>query len=124
MIEVRAVADLEESLSAANANGIKFGEGCVYITATEKGQVLGHSFIRLGNETVTILSIKPTDFILFDFILRSSLHIAIERGARMAFYENTDALHLYSKLGFIEDKDKQTLIIGKLFESCSCCKND
>ena len=65
--------------------------------------------------------ISKEDLMLADGILRSALHVAAERSAMDAFYNDASDEGFYQKLGFIKSKEEKRLDIDKLFGGC-CCK--
>lgn len=103
-------------------NGFSFNENSGCLAAKEREEVLGYSLFYLDGEGMTVLKIAAGDLMLFDGILRSTLHIAAERGVMDAFYADTLNTENLEKLGFIKDRCEKRLDIDKLFKSSCCCK--
>ena len=114
-------AEIKEFFKKANLNTDE-NSGCV--VAKSNGDVLGFCLYKLTNEGITVIYIEPKDDLpLADGILRSALHIAASRNAMDARYEGVENENLFSKLGFILDKNEKRLDIEKLFRGCGCnCK--
>lgn len=122
MIEIKPVNDAEQIKSAFDKNNLVFTNKSIYVCARDKDKIFGECCMRVDNDEVYIMYISPqNDMMMFDGMLRSALHVGVERGARVAFYENTECEENYEILGFIADKHKRTLNIDKLFASCKCC---
>ncbi len=104
--------------------GIPFSDNCYCVLAADGDEVLGECLITVENDVVTIHSISPeNDIIFFDSMLRSGLHVGIEKGARRAVYTNVKDEENYEILGFVENKANRSLRIDKLFISSCGCSN-
>lgn len=94
--------------------------GCV--TACIGEEVLGYSLYSLDCEKMTVHIINPLkDIPLADGILRSTLHVAAERGIMNAFYSESLPEDFLEKIGFIKNRSEKRLDIDKLFKSCCNC---
>lgn len=95
--------------------------GCV--TAVCGDKTLGFSLYEIENGKMTVHYIEPSEDIpLADGILRSTLHIAAERGIMQAFYGPSLSKELLKKTGFIKNEEQKLLNIDKLFMSCCDCE--
>lgn len=95
--------------------------GCLTVKA---GQVvLGLCLYELDSNAMTVLHIEPTEDIpLADGILRSTLHVACERGVMTAYYADTVPHDFLKKIDFIKSETEKTLLVDKLFKSSCNCK--
>lgn len=122
MIEIKPVSDRDVTEKEFLKQGFEFNDNSLLVFAKEKEEIIGKSFLRIENENLYIMQISPeNDIMMFDGMLRSSIHIGLERGAKAAFYENLSCEKNYERLGFILDKENKSLDIGKLFTSCHGC---
>lgn len=122
MISLTTLKSKDQIKEFYQKQNIPYNENSNCLTAMQGEEVLGFCLFDLDDKAITIRSISPLeDISLCDGILRSSLHVAVERNIAIAFYEETHE-KLFEVLKFIEDKDSKTLKINKLFESCCSCK--
>lgn len=104
-------------------NNISYNENSSCLVAADKDEILGFCLFDIDNKKMLIKYIEPlNDVFLADGVLRSTLHIAAERGVMNAFYEDTVSTEFLKKIGFIKDENKKSLDIDKLFKSCCDCK--
>ena len=122
MITLAPLENKDEVCGIFKENGIECNGNSGCVTALCGEEKLGYCLYDIDERSVTIRFIKPSDDIMLaDGILRSTLHVAAERGITTAFYADTAPEKLFEKLDFIESREEKTLKIEKLFESC-CCK--
>ena len=123
MICVKPTDNMTLAAEKFESLGIPFSDNCFCILAKDGDEILGECLISVADEVVTIHSILPeNDIIFFDSMLRSGLHVGIEKGARSAVYANVKDEENYEILGFIENKENRSLKIDKLFSSSCGCK--
>ena len=102
---------------------LSFNENSNCLCAKDGQEVLGYLLFDIDSEKITVRAISPQeDIYLCDGILRSSLHVACERGITEAFYSDKAPEKVFKLLGFIENEEQKSLKINKLFESCCGCK--
>ena len=103
--------------------GISFSQTSGCLTAAAGDEVLGFCLYDL-EKCMTVLHLSPqNDLMSADGILRSTLHIAVEKGITDAFCDPALA-EFCRKLDFIENDSENRLAIGKLFQSCHGCKDN
>lgn len=104
-------------------NNISYNENSSCLVAADKDEILGFCLFDIDNKRMLIKYIEPlNDVFLADGVLRSTLHIAAERGVMNAFYEDTVSAEFLKKIGFIKNENEKSLDIDKLFKSCCDCK--
>lgn len=122
MVALAPLTDNQEIQKIFKESEIDYNENSGCVTAVCGGERLGYCLYDMDERSVTVRFIKPSDDIMLaDGILRSTLHVAAERGITSAYYADTAQEKLFEKLDFIENRKEKTLKIEKLFESC-CCK--
>ena len=124
MITVSPLKDGELIKKFFLEKGYDFTENSGCVAAICGDETLGKCLYYLFEKGITVLSVEPKDDIMLaDGILRSALHVAAEKSAMDARYEDTAYEELFDKLGFIKDKKEKNLDIDKLFGGCNCHKN-
>ncbi len=118
---------LKEEKNKAEAlfveRNIEFSENCSCLVAKDGQEVLGLCLFDIDEKRMLIKHIEPlNDTFLADGVLRSTLHIAAERGIMNAFYDEKVSEEFLSKIGFIKNIEEKSLDIDKLFKSCCDCK--
>lgn len=89
------------------------------VIAKSAEDMLGFCLFTVGENEVTIHELEPKDDILMaDGILRSALHVASERFAFKAYYDNEKLEDIITKLGFLKEKETKQIDIDKLFRGC------
>lgn len=122
MISVIPVKDKKEIEDIFKSRGFEVTENSGAVLAKSGNELLGSCLYYLDQKSIVILSVEPKeDLMLADGILRSALHVAAERSAMDAFYNDASDEGFYQKLGFIKSKEEKRLDIDKLFGGC-CCK--
>ena len=122
MIELRPMASNDEIKKLFELNGLLYNgtSGCV--SAVSGSKMLGYCLYDMDSESITVRFITPgNDALLADGILRSTLHVAAERGIMKAFYDISADEKLLETLRFIKDKTDKRLNMNLLFESCQNC---
>ncbi len=121
MLYLGPVNDAEARKYFAERN-IVFNENSKCVSCKDGQDVIGLCLFELDKEKITVKYIEPTeDILLADGILRSSLHVAAERGIMNAFYTDTVSEDFLKKIGFIKNAEEKRLDIDKLFKSCCGC---
>lgn len=93
--------------------------GCVIARCGE--EKLGYCLYDLNEKGILIRCLEPADdLMLADGILRSALHVAAQRSAMDAHYDDTVSITLLLRLQFIADEKDKKLDIDKLFRGCGC----
>ena len=125
MIFLGPLKDKERIKQLFCEQNLSFGEysGCV---AAQDGQtLLGFCLYDLDGEKMTVHYIEPVEDLSFaDGVLRSTLHVAAERGIMNAFYSESAPEELFQKLLFIKCAQEKRLDIDKLFQSCCGCNKE
>lgn len=122
MITLFPLADNERIKHLWQENGLQYIADCGCLEARSGDALLGYSLYSLCESSITVYKIVTDDLSLTDGILRSTLHLAAERGITDAYYSGTDTERLCKALGFIKNEAEKALRIEKLFESCHCEK--
>ena len=124
MISVLPVKDKEKVKMFFEKQNYEFNENSGCVAAMDGDEVLGKCLYYLYEKGITVLSVEPdNDLMLADGILRSALHVAAQRSAMDARYQDKAYETLFKKLDFIKAKEERTLDIDKLFGGCNCYKN-
>ena len=124
MLSLAPMSNKSEIAEIFSQKGITYNNFCGCVTALCGDELLGLCLYELDTEKMTVLYIEPlSDIFLADGILRSTLHVAAERGVMNAFYGSSMDEDFLSKIGFIKEKDEKRLDIDKLFQSCCGCGN-
>ncbi len=122
MITLAPLQDREKIRALFAEHHLAFGEnsGCVAARAGE--ETLGYSLYDLRQDGMTVYLIVPEDdLMLADGILRSTLHVAVQRGLTDAYYRGTSIERLAKRLDFVLNEQDCSLNIQKLFQSCHGC---
>lgn len=123
MISLKPLEDINEKKAYFEKVGIEFGTDSGCVVCKDGNTVLGFSLYELNSEKMVVNYIEPlTDIGLADGILRSTLHVAAQRGVMNAFYEEC-LQEFVAKIKFIKNADEKRLDIDKLFQSCCSCGN-
>ncbi|MBR4910623.1 MAG: hypothetical protein IKZ47_04805 [Clostridia bacterium] len=121
MISVAPLTDKTEIASFYKTANLEPAESAGCVVARSGEEVLGFCLYDLYEKGITVRYITPRDDLsLADGILRSALHVAASRSAMDARYEGEENEILFSKLGFVLDKNDRKLDIDKLFRGCGC----
>ncbi len=122
MLEILKCEEINNVKQSFSEAGFEYNGNSGMLVAKDKNDILGYSLYRLTSNEMTILKIEPVcDIMLFDGILRSTLHIAAERSIMDVFYcDAFDSEQILEKLGFIKDKEQRLLNIDLLFGGCCC----
>lgn len=124
MIELLPIKDKEKIKEKFFNAGLTFNGFSGSVSAVSGQDEIGYSLFSLDKEKITVLYISPEDdLMLFDGILRSTLHVAAENFVLSAYFGDTLSIENLKKLGFIKDENKKTLDMDKLFKGCKCCEN-
>ena len=103
MIFLGPVKDKEKVKQLFCEQNLSFGDCSGCVAAQDGQELLGICLYDLDNEKMTIHYIEPIGDLPFaDGILRSTLHVAAERGIMNAFYSKTAPEELFEKLAFIK----------------------
>ena len=104
-------------------NNISYNESSSCLIAADGEEILGFCLFDIDDKKMLVKYIEPlNDVFLADGVLRSTLHIAAERGIINTFYDGTVSDEFLKKIGFIKDEKEKSLDIDKLFKSCCDCK--
>lgn len=122
MIEVLPESDrsrLEERFSSV---GLTPSPESMAMVARSGGEELGFCLFDLSADKLTVRFLTPeNDLALADGILRSTLHVGVNREILNADYADTANEEIFKKLGFLTETP-HALNVEKLFQSCSCGK--
>ncbi len=123
MITLKTIDNKQTVKEYFQKENLTFNENSNCLCAKDGQEVLGYCLFDIDSKSITIRAISPEDDIyLCDGILRSSLHVACERGITEAFYSDKALEKIFKLLNFIKDENQKSLNIEKLFESCCGCK--
>ena len=122
MIYLGPVKDENKIKELFCRNNLSFSEYSGCVAARDGEEVLGYCLYDLDKEKMTVHYLEPlSDLSFADGILRSTLHVAAERGVMQAFYSEAAPVETFGKLRFIKNEDEKSLNIDKLFENCCGC---
>lgn len=125
MISVLPCNEKERVAALYAEESLPFSAESCAVIAREGTRELGYCLFDFKKDRVMVRSLRPqSDLALADGILRSALHVAICRGVIQAFYAPDAPEKLFLKLGFVENADKRTLDITKLFKKCAGCSKN
>ncbi len=123
MITLKTIDNKQEVKEYFEKENLSYNESSNCLCASDGQEVLGYCLFDIDSKSIMIRAISPQDDIyLCDGILRSSLHVACERGITEAFYSDKAPEKIFKLLNFIKDENQKSLNIEKLFESCCGCK--
>lgn len=124
MIEIKVQTDEKKVCELCGKAGVLNASGYSVMAACDKDEVLAFSVFKKDKDSMTVVKIIPEDDILmFDGILRSTLHVAATNGICDVFYTDTLNEKNLEILKFIKNKEKKMLDVDRLFQdSCSCNK--
>ncbi|MGI6269506.1 MAG: hypothetical protein ACOYKJ_03045 [Candidatus Howiella sp.] len=92
------------------------------VVAADGEEQLGYCLYTLDGEKISIGRLEPVgDIALADGILRAALHVAVTKGLTQAVYTDRASEDLLKRLEFIENDEKHTLRLEKLFSTCQNC---
>lgn len=123
MIKVSPVLDLKEAEKAFAAQGLTFADGCAALEATDGHSILGGCLLQMTEHGVDILSITCAegDSSLIDWLMRSAMNYAANRGAYLAFCNLSQYEDILLSLSF-EKKDSYYVgEVPEIFKGCTCC---
>lgn len=122
MITVKPLNDRDALAALYAQNGEAFSDTSMAVVAAQEDTVLGYCLFDLDAERIAIGKISPqNDLLLADGILRSALHVALNRRVIVAEYTDSAPKNLLDKLDFVKSAENRTLKIEKLFSSCQNC---
>lgn len=122
MIELRPMASNDEVKMLFETNGLLYNGASGCVSAVSGSETMGYCLYDMDDDRITVRFITPVnDSLLADGILRSTLHVAAERGIMNAFYDDSANEKLLEMLRFVKDKAEKRLNMNLLFESCPNC---
>ncbi|MEG1886592.1 MAG: hypothetical protein RR177_00555 [Oscillospiraceae bacterium] len=123
MLQILPLRDKTELIKLYGKSNIELKNNCMAVSAVCDDEIIGYALFSLDKQIV-IYDLQPREDIpLADGILRAALHVAVENGVLEARYQNTGLKPILKRLRFIQNDDKCTLNIEKLFSSCQSCEN-
>jgi hypothetical protein len=119
MVSVLLLNDEKKVTKLFSNAAIRKNENSACMAAFCGEEMLGFCLFDMDKKSIIIRYIEPVgDFPLADGILRSTLHLAAQRGITNAFYEDTVPQDFLLKTGFIKETEQKSLDIDKLFGGC------
>ncbi len=123
MLEIKVLTDNEKIAALLKECGKPQDDNRGVMAAVDREEVLAYSVFKLAEDSMIIEHIVPeSDIPLADGMIRSTIHVALNRGKSTVYYAETVSEKLLITLSFIKDADKKILNSDKLFESCCGCK--
>ena len=123
MITLKTLENTEEIKELFQKEELLYNQNSNCLCAKDREDILGYCLFDIDSEKITVRAIEPQDDIsLCDGILRSTLHVAHERGIVKAYYADKSPENIFEMLRFIKSLTEKSLDINKLFESCCGCK--
>lgn len=123
MITVSPVKDADKLRELYEREGEEPISTSMAVAAADGEQMLGYCLFDLNAERIAIGAIKPeSDLLLADGILRSALHVALQRMIIVAEYTEKAPYELLKKLDFIKNDENNGVKIEKLFQTCGNCE--
>lgn len=123
MLEIKTVIDRNKAAALCEKCGISLTEERSVMAADDSGEIIGYTVFSIGDGSLTLERVVANgDVLLFDGLVRSTLHIAANRGLECVYYRDGADETLLSKLKLVKNRDEKTLDIDVLFKSCCCEK--
>ncbi len=124
MIKILPINSSEKLKNLYADSGVELTSSSSAVVANDGDEVIGYCLFEIDGGSITVSAVEPlSDFYLADGILRSALHVGVERGVDKAFYSDNAPFELFDRLKFIKNSKNKELDIGKLFSSCQNCGN-
>lgn len=124
MIKILPVNSSEDLKKLYSDSNIELSSLSAAVVANDGDNRIGFCLFDIDNGSIIVHTIEPlSDVYLADGILRSALHVGVERGVDKAFYSEKAPFELFERLKFIKNIKNKELDIGKLFSSCQNCGN-
>ena len=126
MLEIKVCADKNAVKSLYNKEKLDFLAGDTAVQAVLGEEVLGYVLFGIKDFALTVYRIFPNDDIMFiDGLLRSTLHVGMQRGITKAYYNDERYVYIFKKLNFLADEnDKELNLINLYSDCCNCDKNN
>ena len=122
MIKILPLISEVELKKLYNNSNIDFSSSSCAVVATEGDKRIGYCLFETADDSITIIALEPdNDLLLADGILRSALHVGVERGLDKAYYSENAPISAFKKLSFIKNAENNELDVSKLFSSCQNC---
>ncbi len=123
MLEIKIVSDRKKTETLCNECGLSPISERSVMAADDSGEILGYTVFSMRDGALILERVEAgEDALLFDGLVRSTLHIAANRGLEQAYYTDGVDETLLSKLKFVKSRDEKLLDIDILFKSCCCDK--
>ena len=120
MIEIKVVENAEKSREILSRHG---AEDKTLLAAADGQEIIAYTIFSVSGKEAKIYFIVPEeDIMLADGMIRSTIHVALSRGATEVYYEDTVSEKLLKTLNFILDSEKRLLDSDKLYRACCCEK--
>ncbi|MBO5746246.1 MAG: hypothetical protein J6Q76_01435 [Clostridia bacterium] len=124
MIKILPINSSEDLKKLYSDSNIELLSSSAAVVATDGDETIGYCLFYIDDKSMTVTALQPlSDLFLADGILRSALHVGVERGVDKAFYSNSAPIGVFEKLRFIKNDENNELDINKLFSSCQNCGN-
>ena len=119
MLEIKIVTDSALKKELCEKCSLEATEGRNVMAATDKGEVIAYTVFTIDSAALTLERVVPeSDPLMFDGMVRSTLHVAAERGLETAYYTDGVDEAALTRFRFIKEKEEKTLDIGILFADC------
>lgn len=121
MLEIKIVTDRTAVAEICAGCGIFDIERLNVMAAFDSGRVIAFTVFTMDRHSLTIERIEPQDDLpLADGMVRSTLHIAAERGLEKAYYTDSVDEEFLKRFRFVKNAQQKELDIGILFTDCGC----
>ena len=123
MLEIKIAGDCALVKELCEKNGLSACDSRFVMAATDKGEVIAYTVFSLLNDSLYLERVVPLDDpLMADGMIRSTLHVAAERGLAEAFYTDGVDETVLKRFRFVKDSERKTLDVGILFTDCCCGK--
>lgn len=120
MIEIKVLSDKQRADEILKNYTVNNG---IVMAATDKEEIIAYTvFTVKGSEAVIEHIVPEDDVMLADGMIRSTIHVALSRGAVEVYYGKNVSEKLLGTLAFVLDSEKRLLDSDKLYRACCCEK--
>lgn len=98
-------------------------DGSIRLQAIDAGQDAGEITFRIAERTAQVESIRFSDEMIGEGLLRSAFFLAAEQGALYASCQLKELEPLLLKLHFTAQQNKYTANIVDIFKKCANCQS-
>lgn len=125
MIKVSPVTDPAMARKAFDAHGLPYVETSAVLVAADGRDKLGECFVQMTEQGVEILSIscEAEDPSLIDWLMRSAMNYAANRGAYLAYCRLPEYEQTLLALSFEKKDGYYVGEVPEIFKGCLQCRS-